>query len=104
MPMDYIEFDCSPTNEDCVNIDSQSEYMPAMRTEANRMKELLEKRFPDVNGHFTIKSVPHDFGSYLEMRFNFSDDEDGIKEMQHVETHYPTTWEDTEPVLMYTSK
>lgn len=101
MPMDYIEFDTTPVNEPCVSLDPKVDYMPAMRAEANRMKELLEKRFPDVNGYFSVKSVPHDFGSYLEMRFYYDDDEDGIKEMQHVERHYPQTWEDVEPMKLY---
>lgn len=103
-PMDFIEFDTTPVNEPCVGVSKTEEYMPAMRAEANRMKELLKKRFPDVNGYFTIKSMSHDFGSYLEMRFYYDDDEYGVKEMQHVEDNYPQTWQDTEPVLLYPKK
>jgi hypothetical protein len=99
--MNFIEFDTTPANESCVSVSKTEEYMPAMRAEANRMKELLEKRFPDVNGYFTIKSITHDFGSYLEMRFYYEDNDAGIKEMQHVEANYPQTWLDAEPVLLY---
>lgn len=101
MRMDYIEFDTTPVDEPCVGINGD---MTEAKAEAYRMKELLEKRFPDVNGYFTIKSMPHDFGSYLEMRFYYDDEEDGIKEMQHVEANYPQTWQDTEPVLLYPKK
>lgn len=103
MAMDFIEFDTTPTNEPCVSVDSKVDYMPAMRAEANRMKELLEERFPDVGGYFKISSMPHDFGPYLEMRFYYSDDDDGIKEMQHVESNWPQTWEDVEPMKLYTN-
>lgn len=99
--MVYIEFDTTPVNESCISVDSNTDYMPAMRAEANRMKELLEKRFADLNGYFKISSMSHDFGSYLEMRFYYNDDEDGTKEMQHVESNYPQTWQDTEPVPLY---
>lgn len=101
MSRDYIEFDCSPVNEPCVSVSQDADYMPAMREEANRMKELLEKRFPDVNGEFMIKKCNHDFGSYLEIRFYYDDDDDGCKELQFVEKHYPTTWDDDQPMKLY---
>lgn len=99
--MDFIEFDTTPGDEPCVGVSRTEDYMPAMRAEAKRMKELLEKRFPDVNGRFSIASMPHDFGDYLEIRFHYTEDDEGIKEMQHVESNYPQTWADDAPAKLY---
>ena len=94
--MEYIEFDCSPTNENCVQLDKNTDYMPAMRAEANRMIELLNKRFPQFDGQFYKGRCEHEFGPYLEIRFRYDNDD----EMCFVEKHYPQTWDDCEPVLM----
>ncbi len=99
----YIEFDTSPINEPGVQVSHGTDYLPAMRNEAKRMLELLQNRFPDVEGYFSIKSCEHDFGTYLEIRFHYEDSDKGVKEMQHVEQNYPLTWSDTEPVLLYTT-
>jgi len=99
--MDYIEFETSPSDEPCVQVDSNADYMPAMKAEASRMLELLEQRFPDLEGHFKISRQSHDFGSYLEIRFCYCDNDNGIKEMQFVEENYPRTWNDTEVLKLY---
>lgn len=99
--MESIEFETSPTDETCVQVDSSVDYMPAMKAEAKRMLELLEKRFPDLEGYFKISRQSHDFGCYLEIQFKYDDTDDGIKEMQFVEGNYPATWNDTEVLKLY---
>ena len=94
----YLEFDCSPTNEVGVGISKTDDYLPAMREEARRMIALLEKKFPDAPGDFRIKSQPHDFGTYLEIRYYFDEDENGWDYANHIENNWPNTWEDDEVV------
>jgi len=93
--MQYIEFDSTPYEEDCVQVRTGENYMPAMRAQANRMIEMLEARFPDAPGYFSIKSCPHDFGSYLEIRYCFEGD-DGWGWANFIEDNWPSTWGDTQ--------
>lgn len=95
---DFMEFECTPSNESCVQVDPSSDYMPAMREEARRMIELLNGRFPDLEGEFRIARANHDFGSYIEIRFYYDETERGYAEMNFVESNWPMTWKDTEPV------
>ena len=95
---DYIEFDCSPIEETCVQVSSKEDYMPQMREQAKRMLSLLQKKFNKFPGYFSIKAQSHDFGTYLEIRYFFDADEEGYKSARAVETHYPLTWNDDEEV------
>ena len=96
--MPYMEFETSPTNEDCVSVSSTEDYMPAMRVEANKMLTLLNGRFQDVPGYFRISTQPHDFGSYLEIRYHYPDTEEGNESCNFVENNFPDNWTDTEPM------
>lgn len=100
MNQQYIEFDTTPVNEDCVSISQTEDYLPKMREEANRMITLLNKKFPDVPGDFSIKRQNHDFGPYLEIRYYFDDDESGWSVANLVESNWPLTWEDDTPVTI----
>ena len=96
---EYIELGISPCEESCVQVSKHGDYMPAMRSEAIRYKSMLENRFPEVPGHFGIKTCPHDLGSYLEVRYAFdSDSEDGWDSADYVESNLPSTWDDTDTV------
>ena len=98
---EYLEFETTPSDENCVQVSRNEDYMPKMREEAVRFKTMLEARFPDVPGFFSIKSCPHDFGSYLELRYNYNgDSEEEIESCNFVESNMPLTWEDKE-VLMF---
>jgi hypothetical protein len=90
----YLEFDCSPTNEAGVQVSKTDDYLPAMREEAKRMIDLLEKKFPDAPGYFCIKRQSHDFGTYLEIRYVFDEEEDGWDYTNHIENNWPKTWND----------
>jgi len=65
---DYIEISTTPDLEDCVQVKSNSDYLPAMREEAYRYLAMLKKRFPFAGEVFRIKTCPHDFGSYLQIK------------------------------------
>lgn len=93
---DYIEFDTTPVDEPCVGVSRTEDYMPAMREEAKRYKAMLEAKFPDAPGFFSIKSMEHDFGTYLEIRYNFAEDT-GWDYANHIESNLPAKWSDTDP-------
>lgn len=104
--IDYIEIGGSPSGEDCVQVSRHSDYLPAMRAECKRFKEMLEKRFPvpsSLEGKvwFSIKSNPHDFGSYLEVVVKYDmEDEQASEFALFVESNTPETWSD-EKVLTF---
>jgi len=93
---DFLVLDSSPCDEDCVQVKSNENYIPAMRQECNRYKELLEKKFA---GHlnlvqFKIKSFPHDFGTYYEVVVVFDDENEKATNIAYdIESNLPTTWE-----------
>lgn len=92
--MEYIEYETAPSDESCVQVNSNEDYMPAMRKEAERFRAMLERRFPNAPGYWSIKSCPHDFGSYLEMRYNYDEDEEGLEWMSFIDNNFPRTWDD----------
>ena len=100
--MDYLEIGCTPTSEECVQVDSKTNYMPAMRAEAERYVEMLNKRFPNCHEvDLCIKSNSHDFGNYLDIRLKYYNEE-GEKQALFIEHNLPAKWTDTE-VLTYTN-
>jgi len=97
---DYLDIgETTPWGENCVQVDPNKDYMPAMRAEANRFKDMLNKRFAkliEATGiYFRIASNPHDFGSYLSLRICFDDnDEKQINAAYFIEENMPATWDD----------
>ena len=94
--MEYIDLDTSPINESCVQVSTKTEYLSDMRKEALRMVELLNNKFPNITGDFSIVWYPHDFGKYAQIRYSFDDDEEGWRSSNFVESNFPETWQDTE--------
>ena len=94
---DYLEIGgTTPSDEECVNVSKTVDYMPAMRAEANRFVEMLKLRFPNCDAvDFVIKSNPHDFGSYLDIRAVFHN-EIGREQAFFIEGNMPCKWTDTE--------
>ena len=93
-----ISISGTPTGEDCVQVSSHEDYMPAMRAECNRYLDMLRKRFPNCDRvQLVIHSNPHDFGSYLDISVKY-DDNDNIAEQQayFIENNEPENWTDTE--------
>lgn len=104
---DYIEIGSAPYGEDCVQVDSKTDYLPAMLAECKRFKEMLEKRFPipanlEGKAWFFVKSNPHDFGSYLEVAVKYHpDDEQAVEFALFVEGNVPETWADDKVLTFY---
>lgn len=95
---DYVNIGITPSGEDCVQVSKTENYLPAMRKQAERFKGLLEKAFPPKGrGSLSVKSFPHDFGSYLEVVANFDDtDEEGQSWAFDLEGKVPETWAELE--------
>jgi len=92
---DYIELGSAPWAEDCVQVGSEN-YYQLMRKECQRYRQLLNKRSPEIAGRFTIKTFPHDFGSYCEVCLPFDDDDQlATAQALFVEDHLPTHWTDS---------
>ena len=88
----------TPTGEDCVQVSSHEDYMPAMRAECNRYLDMLRKRFPNCDRvNISIHRNPHDFGTYLDIEISW-DDNDNIAEQQayFIENNEPEKWTDAE--------
>jgi hypothetical protein len=98
---EFLEFDTCPSNETCVQVSQTEDYMPAMRAEAKRFLEMMDKRFWNVPGEFRVSSQSHDFGSYLELRYYFDDNEEGWNSCNFVESNFPETWDDDQ-ILTWT--
>jgi hypothetical protein len=90
--LDYINIGCTPYEEDCVQV-SSGDYLPRMRKETRVFLGQLERTFPYVR--FSIKSFPHDFGSYLEVVAWFDDeDEEETRSAYNVEASMPARWDE----------
>lgn len=90
---DYLYLGTSPYGEDCVQVSKGSDYLNAMRTELERYRRLLQKRFPE--GNFRIKWENHDFGRYGEIVIVYdTDDPKSVSYAYMVEDNLPEYWED----------
>lgn len=98
MRMDHETLGPVPSDENCAQV-GQDNFSEQSMQECKRYMEMLENKFPapndDVFGYFSIKSFPHDFGSYREVVFIYNSDcEDSCDYMLHVEGNLPNTWEE----------
>lgn len=86
-----------PYEEDCVQVNSNEDYLPAMVKEVRKFVEFLESRFLNIpeNAYFGVKSENHDFGPYKEAAVYWdTNDEESEQFAFFVESHLPATWND----------
>lgn len=75
--LDYMELSqTTPCDEPCAQIGSEN-YMKRSRVEARAYIAQLQRKFgaAPVGSFFKIVHCPHDFGTYLDIRYYY-DDED----------------------------
>ena len=93
---EYFTIGSAPLSEECVQVNSNADYFPAMRAELYKYQALLEKRFPipsDVSACFAIKWFYHDFGWYGEVVIYFDDtDVASVGFACYVDDNLPETW------------
>lgn len=79
MKYEFIELGPTPCNEECIPVNSDWNYRPAMIFECDTYVKQLQRVFSDLkdNNHFIMKRFPHDFGDYYEVVITFADDESG---------------------------
>lgn len=98
---DYLTIGCSPVDENCVQVTSNSDYLPAMKEECRRFKQLLLKTFgePPEGADLAVKSFSHDFGIYCEVVCYFDDTlPESVEYAFNMEANVPETWDaDTMP-------
>lgn len=88
-----------PCDENCVQVDPNTDYVPQMIAECKHYKELLEKKFPipqnlEDNVYFKLKREEHEFGSYYEVTIRYNEElEEAVNFAFNVENNLPATWE-----------
>ena len=96
---DYLDIESAPYGEDCVQVNPNIDYMPAMMAETKRFKEMLERRFAKLiektGIYFKIARNPHDFGTYLSLQVVFDDENEKQTDAAcFIESNCPETWDD----------
>lgn len=70
--MEFMYVGAAPHEEECVQVSSTHDYLPAMRRELAAYSRQLTRVFPPPEGAcFTVKWESHDFGSYGEVVAKF---------------------------------
>ncbi|MBX2968319.1 MAG: hypothetical protein KF803_03025 [Cyclobacteriaceae bacterium] len=87
--LDYIYLSqTTPHDESCAQVGSE-DYMQRSRIEARVYMDQLKRTF-GMNPHgsfFKIVRCPHDFGTYLDIRFYYDDeDQTHVTYMMNIET------------------
>lgn len=93
--MARIELASAPYGEDCVQVRTGQDYIPAMKKECNAYKHQLERMFPPVgNAYFTLKSNAHDFGTYYEVNVVYDENSEAETEYAFmVDENQPEEWD-----------
>ena len=89
-----------PYEEDCVQVNSNKDYLPAMQADVRRFVKFLEERFPNIpeEAYFGVKRESgHDFGTYLEAAIYWNTNCSEAQEFAFfVEANIPARWDDVE--------
>lgn len=100
---EYVELGPVPCDEEASQTNAEN-FTEENIKECRRYKELLESKFPeypDAGCYFSIKSNPHEFGTYREVAINFDDkNETAGVFASEVENNLPKEWSDTTPVML----
>lgn len=97
--MDYLDIDTTPYSEDCAQV-GRPDYMPRARAEAKAFIAQIYREIPTPDddkstAYLTVKSHPHDFGSYLQVRIRFDpENERDVEWAYAVEGHSIEHWDD----------
>lgn len=95
MARDYLTIGSSPPDEDCVQVGSAN-YSAESRLECARYIGAIRRFCGPEQGtaRLSIKSFPHDFGSYTEVVCYYEEsDPIGFAYALHVEGGGPATWD-----------
>ena len=84
--MDYINIGSSPNGEKCVQV-GDDDYETKSRKECRIYLNQLRRVYGEEpkGAQLTVKSFPHDFGSYTEVICKHNDDEKAIEYAYNLE-------------------
>jgi hypothetical protein len=89
-----------PFEEDCVQVNPNKDYLPAMQAEVRRFVQFLENRFLNIpeEAYFGVKRESgHDAGTYLEAAIYWNTDCSEAEQFAFfVESNIPARWDDEE--------
>lgn len=94
---DYITISATPLGESCAQVGTDN-YNEQSRIEtkvfAQQCIRVLEEQFDEIACLISIKSFPHDFGSYREVVAYFDgEDDNSVKQAYWLESHTPEEWD-----------
>lgn len=98
----YDDFDTVPTNEPCESLGEGYDETKA-RNEARRLIMLLQTKFgiPPEGSWFALKRNPHDFGSYITVRYCYDDDDPNhAVYFDALDNNFPDTWEGNPAIIL----
>lgn len=93
---DYLTLGATPCEEPCAQV-GEHNYSSKARREGNAYINQLKRMFGDPPGesYFTIKSFPHDFGTYHEVAIVFDPDNKIEVEFAYkLDRELPGNWDD----------
>lgn len=93
---DYLEIGSAPAGEDCSQVGSEG-YADKARKECRALINQLRRIVGPESGtaHLSIKSFPHDYGSYYEVVCHFDDDDSAAVEYAFkCERELPENWDE----------
>lgn len=93
--MEFLEFDLTPSEENCSQVGKDNYYANATKEYETIKNQLIRIFGNPPNGVFFKKSfVPHDFGSYIELRVYYdNNDETSIDYAFKLENEWPAKWD-----------
>ena len=94
--VDYLNIGPAPCEEDCAQVGSP-DYTKRSRKECRAFLNQLERQFgePPDGAYLTIKTFPHDFGSYREVCVAFDDnDQEATHYAFKLEGETPARWDE----------
>lgn len=101
MRIDWMDFESSPTDEECVYVSRTEPYVERMALEAARMQNALNQYFGDFIEGTSIKFEahwnPHCFGRYTSMRVYYDADKpEELAMVLLIEEYWPRSWNEAE--------
>jgi len=88
---DFLCLGPVPAYEDCQQVGTPEYDYDKDTADLKRYKAMLEQRWPEA--HFSIRSFPHDFGTYREVVVYYDTDDSNPIALE-VESNLPTTWDE----------
>lgn len=94
--MDYITLGGAPPNEDCAQVGSDDYYRRALiecKVYLNLIKRVMGE--PPDDARLSIKSFPHEYGTYHEVCVSYKDEDwDSTEYAFRCESDGPANWDE----------